>query len=63
MREKDLGNASDSIFGYYDMETNRMTMYDMSGVAAERPSRGGVRSQMTQFLASPNAPASLDDRP
>ena len=57
--EKDLGNAADSIFGYYDMESNRMTMYDLAGMAVNRPGRTVGPSHINQFLASPNAPGAV----
>ena len=57
--QKDLGNAADSIFGYYDMESNRMVMYDLAGVAVNRPGRSVGPSQFKQFLASPNAPGTV----
>lgn len=35
----DLGEAGESIVGYFNLETNRMTMYDLTGTAlAGRPS-------------------------
>ncbi len=55
--QKDLGNAADSIIGYYNMESNRMVMYDLAGVAVNRPGRSVGLAHINQFLASPNAPA------
>ena len=57
--KKELGNAADSIFGYYNMESNRMIMYDLAGVAVNRPGRSGGLSYINQFLASPNAPGAV----
>jgi hypothetical protein len=61
--EKTLGNAADSIFGYYEPETsNRITMYDLTdpGVAAAAPPRRvGPSTRIAQFLASPNAPGAV----
>ena len=54
--QKVLGDAADSIFGYYNMESNRMVMYDLVGVAAHRPGRAIGTAHINQFLASPNAP-------
>ena len=54
-RKKDLGDAADSIYGYYNMESNRMIMYDLAGVAASRPGRTVGLAQINQFLAGPNA--------
>ena len=53
--QKDLGDAADSIFGYYDMESNRMIMYDLAGVAVAHPGRSVGMSQMKEFLDSPGA--------
>jgi hypothetical protein len=61
--EKLLGDAADSIFGYYEPETtNRITMYDLTdtGVAGPAPSRRvGPATRIAQFLASPNAPGAV----
>ena len=57
--QKDLGDAADSIFSYYDMESNRMFMYDLAGVAANRPGHSVSTSHINQFLASPNAPGAV----
>jgi len=53
--QKDLGDAAESIFGYYNMESNRMVMYDLAGVAMNLPGRTVGITQINQFLASPNA--------
>ena len=55
----DLGDAADSIFGYYNMESNRMVMYDLAGLAVNRPGRSVGVSHFNQFLASPNAPGTV----
>ena len=57
--QKDLGDAADSIFGYYDMESNRMTMYDLAGVEMGRSGRNVGEAQIRQFLASPDAPGAV----
>jgi hypothetical protein len=57
--QKELGDAADSIFGYYHLESNRMVMYDLAGVAVHRPGRSVGPSQINQFLASPNAPGAV----
>jgi len=57
--QKDLGDAADSIIGYYNMESNRMIMYDLAGVAVNRPGRSVGLSHINQFLASPNAPGAV----
>ena len=57
--QKDLGDAADSVFGYYNMETNRMTMYDLTesgpSDASSRSRRNVGAGRINQFLASPNA--------
>jgi hypothetical protein len=54
---KELGEAAPSIIGYYSLQTNRMTMYDLTGVEALR--RGGDHrgssAQINQMLARPEA--------
>ena len=53
---KDLGEGAEEIIGYYNLSTNRMIMYDLSGAVGSTASgRGGLHSQMTQFLANPAA--------
>ena len=54
----ELGDAAKSIIGYYSLATNRMTMYDLTGVrdAAERPVTGADRLlQINQMLSRPEA--------
>jgi hypothetical protein len=53
----DLGDAADKIIGYYNLQTNRMTMYDLSGTeAANRAhSRRGSPAQISKMLARPEA--------
>ncbi len=57
--QKELGNAADSIFGYYNMESNRMVMYDLAGVAVNRPGRSVGVGHFSQFLANPNASGAI----
>jgi hypothetical protein len=52
---KELGEAADSIYGYYNMESNRMIMYDLAGMAMHRPGRSVGTIHINQFLASPAA--------
>ena len=62
--EKDFGDDASSTYGYYNMESNRMVMYDLVGVAVNRPGRSMGISQINQFLANPNAPGrGFHDRP
>jgi len=58
--EKTLGEAAESIIGYYEPETtNRIIMYDLTapdGIAeAGRRGRNVGAAQISQFLASPKA--------
>ncbi len=53
--QAELGDAADSIFGYYNMESNRMFMYDLMGTAGNRSGRSGGTTHLNQFLTSPNA--------
>ena len=57
--QKDLGDAADSIFGYYDMNSNRIIMYDLAGASVHRPGRSIGISHINQFLASAKAPAEV----
>jgi hypothetical protein len=54
---KDLGGVPGAIIGYYKPESNRMTMYDLTGVEAQR--RAGDKrtnaNQINQMLARPEA--------
>jgi hypothetical protein len=52
---KALGGNADSIYGYYDMMSNRMTMYDLAGVAMRRPGKSVGSAHLNQFLATPAA--------
>ena len=52
----ELGNAGETIIGYYALLSNRMTMYDLTGV--ESQGRGGpdkTAAQINQVLARPEA--------
>jgi hypothetical protein len=53
----DLGEAGESIIGYFSLTTNRMTMYDLTGAAsAGRPSVSvSTGAQINQILAQPDA--------
>jgi hypothetical protein len=55
--EKEIGPAARSIIGYYNLQTNRMTMYDLTGSASVR--RPGDRrsnaAQINQLLNRPEA--------
>jgi len=55
--EKELGEATRSIIGYYNVQTNRVTMYDLTGVDELRKSQRGVSSaaHINQVLSQPAA--------
>jgi len=57
----ELGDAADSIVGYYSLRTNRITMCDLTGIQSLR-SGGDRRSnaaQINQMLARPEAEQSV----
>jgi hypothetical protein len=52
----ELGESTNSIIGYYSLKTNRMTMYDLTGV--EEFGGGGERTtaaRINQILSKPGA--------
>ena len=53
----ELGDAVDAIIGYYNFDTNRMTMYDLTGSEAlRRPGdRGSTAAQINTILQRPDA--------
>jgi hypothetical protein len=54
--KEELGDAVRAIIGYYSLRTNRMTMFDLTGVAGmERGGRGGTSAQINRILAQPDA--------
>ncbi len=55
--EKEVGEAAKSIIGYYNLQTNRMTMYDLSGSASLRQpgDRRSNAAQINQLLSRPEA--------
>lgn len=59
--ESELGVGVGAIVGYYHMQTNRVTMYDLTGMESLRApgkSRGSA-AQINQMLAQPAAEASV----
>jgi hypothetical protein len=50
----ELGEAVDSIIGYYSKKTDRMTMFDLTGTAGNVGDRGSA-AQITATLARPEA--------
>ena len=53
----ELGEAGESIIGYFGMTSNRMTMYDLTGVESQGAGRARNRTaaQINQILAQPDA--------
>ncbi len=55
--QPELGEAADAIIGYFSLRTNRMTMYDLTGVEqfARALDRRASATQINQILARPDA--------
>jgi hypothetical protein len=53
----ELGDAAESIVGYYSLRTNRMTMFDLTGVEQIPLPDGtiGTSARINQILSQPNA--------
>jgi hypothetical protein len=53
----DLGEAAESIIGFFNLKNNRMTMYDLSGTSgtAKSKSRGTLSAQIQKILSQPDA--------
>ena len=53
----ELGDAAGSIIGYFSLRTNRMTMYDLTGIESLRRLQPRLRTadQISQILAQPEA--------
>ncbi len=51
----ELGEAGQSIIGYFGLTSNRMTMYDLTGVAAHGHGRSGTTAQINEILSQPEA--------
>ncbi len=53
---EELGDTARAIIGYFSLRTNRMTMFDLTGVAGQgRVGRGGTTAQINRILAQPEA--------
>lgn len=50
----ELGDNADAIIGYYSLQTNRMTMFDLTGTAGSAGDRGSA-AQIVQTLSRPAA--------
>ncbi|BBO31543.1 DUF1570 domain-containing protein [Lacipirellula parvula] len=55
--KKDLGSSVSNIIGYYNLETNRIMMYDLTGMQAFRQNSGdrGSLHDISQLLSQPQA--------
>lgn len=55
--QPELGDAGQSIIGFYSLATNRMTMYDLTGVQSLRAAgdRRGSPAQISLMLSRPDA--------
>jgi hypothetical protein len=52
----ELGDAVSSIIGYFSLQTNRMVMYDLTGLgAASQAGRSASAAQINRILAQPDA--------
>ncbi len=51
----ELKGAAKSIIGYFSEDTNRMTMYDLTGTQGGGPRRLSSGAQINQLLAAPDA--------
>jgi len=55
--EQELGEAAGSVIGYYSLRTNRVAMYDLTGVDSLRKAAGrrGSTGDINRMLAQPEA--------
>jgi len=55
--QRDIGDSAGSLFGYYNMNTNRMVMYDLTGVDGLVPQGQKVPTQalINQILSQPQS--------
>jgi hypothetical protein len=51
----ELGNTTDSIIGYYSMRSNRMTMYDLTGLEEANAGERTSPARINQILSQPDA--------
>jgi hypothetical protein len=52
----EIGDTANSIIGYYNLKTNRMTMYDLTGIeAAGLASDRNAAARINQILSQPGA--------
>jgi hypothetical protein len=55
--QAELGPAADAVIGYFSLQTNRMTMYDLTGAEAVTPrsNHANTLTAISQFLSRPDA--------
>lgn len=53
--KKDLGSAVGNVIGYYNLDTNRIMMYDLTGMQAFGGGGRGSLHDITQLLSRPEA--------
>lgn len=51
--QPELGDAAEGIIGYFSLTSNRMTMYDLTGVQPQGRRHGSTSAQINQILAQP----------
>jgi len=57
----EAGDAAEAIIGYYSLRTNRMAMYDLTGIELlnKYGSSRRTSSRISQFLSRPDAPQTV----
>jgi hypothetical protein len=51
----EVSDLADSIIGYYNLKTNRMTMYDLTGIESVGGSERNATAKIQQILSQPGA--------
>jgi hypothetical protein len=51
----DLGDAAEGVIGYFSLTSNRMTMFDLTGMESQGHGRMSTTAQINQILAQPDA--------
>jgi hypothetical protein len=51
----EIGDTANSIIGYYNLKTNRMTSYDLTGVEAGGLAERNAQARINQILSQPGA--------
>jgi len=51
----ELGDSASSVIGYYSLRTNRVTMYDLTGVDGQIAGGGSSAAHINRLLARPEA--------